>query len=302
MSVSGSDSGASDPGATPSLRCAERDRIPHRAKRMAAQQSPAGQHAAAQCTMALHRLHRIFRAGRHKAAGVRQRRRYPALVAPQYELQLPASLSGFRLSARAARPAASRAPLRSPIRANGNCKTYFRGLNTTSIGAFSGWPRKPYRFAHPALDAVTLHRIPQHLAHGEAHPQRIAGLHRAGAPRRRKKTVMFPGELPAACSDTPAENPHVSAGASISETCCWRRRSHSAFGADRRLSDLLRRVPRRLPATPWKTAIHADDAFSQLNRGNQAYTADALASLGAPARQHRPTALGLHARTKSVRL
>jgi hypothetical protein len=29
---------------------------------------------------------------------------------------------------------------------------------------------------------------------------------------------------------------------------------------------------------------------------------DALASLGAPARQHRSPALGLHARTKSVRL
>ena len=108
---------------------------PARAKGWQRSNRPDRQPAAAQRAVALDGFHRVLRAGRHKAAGVRQHRRDESLVHPQARIAAACFISPR--SATRARCAASRKPRRyfaDSVRRNGKVSTLFRGLNTTSTG------------------------------------------------------------------------------------------------------------------------------------------------------------------------
>ena len=180
---------------SPRLRCGRHARRGNRIESsfgegMAAQQSRRRQQASAHDAMHFDGFHRILRARGDKTAGARQHRRDQPLIAPQCELH---HLLHFRSPTRA-RCSASRRPraTSSSSSANGRLSTLFRGLNTTSTGpvqACAEWRtasrtrrRMRLRSTDPpsTLPTVKPTRGPPDTASS------------AGAPRRRKNTVMLP--------------------------------------------------------------------------------------------------------------
>ncbi len=165
--------------------------ITHARQRMASQQSPASQQSSDNRSMPLDRFHRVLGAGRNEAAGIRQRRRYPSLVGGQHPLQTPLHSScAFGSRARciaSLRPRSTSASNSS----NGNRKTDFRGLNTTSTGPLSEGHAK--RTASRILRLIRFRSTEPPNTFPTVKPT-LSEQHSPAASvlRRRKNTVMFP--------------------------------------------------------------------------------------------------------------
>ena len=186
----------------------------------------------------------------------------------------------------------------------GHIANAFPRIKHHVYGAIAGLDREPYRFAHPPLDAVALDCSSQHLAHGESYTGRVARpsrLRAATTPQKEHRHVSR--ELPATALVHPLkirvfqQTPRfwklaAGGGGHIMRSALTRRVS-------------LFKLRPSLATTPyyciWKGRDNADFGSSGLIAEARAH-GDALAPLGPTARQHRPAAAGLHARTKSVRL
>ena len=278
-----------------------RDQIPARAKGWQRSSRAGGQRASAKHAVALDRFHRILRAGGNETAGMRQHGRDDSLVAPQHELH---RLLHFCSPIRARCAASRKARVTSlTSSAKGNVANALARIKHDVDRTVAGLGREPYRVAHPPLDAVALDRSSQHLAHGETYTWRVGRSHRfraAAAPQKEHGHVSR--KLPAAALVHPLkirvlqQTPRfwklaAGGGGHIKRSALTRRVSVLAAAESCDDSRLLR----------WKGRDNADFGSSGLIAEARA-DRDALAPLGPTARQHRPAALGLHARTKSVRL
>jgi hypothetical protein len=290
---------------------------------MAARQASYREQRAAHGSVAFDRFHGVLGTGRDKAAGARQHRRNESLVAPQRVVQhllhhfrsafvRPVALllvAGCPGCITRARWAANRSPRETSFTKSAYAKviTERRGLKTTSTGpSISG---HEFRTASRIRRRIRLRSTDSPTTLPTVNPTRGPSPWSPASTRRRKKTVIFPVNCrrpfwytrwKSACFSRRFDLGNLLLAVEVTPGSCRLVRLLSFMATDglaatpksfRRL-DLLCQAQKR--------------CFTELNgHGLVAVTgadSDALASLGTTARQHRPPALGLHTRTKSVRL
>ena len=148
---------------------------------------------------------------------------------------------------------------------------------------------QPDRFPQTSLHTIAHDRAAQHLAHRE--PTR-SPLVPSRPPQDKTRSCGWRNAGAPVC--TRARNPHAGADARCAGTCCRRDADTVAAAIRPRVAFTARLKP---------------DCESSANSGKgEALLTEAglhrhpLATLGAPARNHRAAGLGLHPRKKSVRL
>jgi hypothetical protein len=246
--------------------------------------------------MALDRFHRILRAGGDETAGVRQHGRNQSLVQPQSELHCLFHLaSSFRHSrALCGQPQASRY-LGCKLRERQRQHSLAR-IEHDIHRPFTRCNGESYGFAHSPLDAIAFYGSPQHLAHGKADTR--PGDRLLSTPQEKHRHVSR--ELPASVLI------HALKIGVLQQMLRFRKPA-AGGGVVTRHSVSVAHLPQRAQSCgmvghdPLQFHRKAEFLVVGLVAITRRY-GDALASLGTTARQHRPTALGLHARTKSVRL
>ena len=164
--------------------------------------------------------------------------------------------------------------------------------------AFTTRRGKPHGLSHASLNAVAFDGTAQDFPNCETHAW--AGLRSVFAPAQQVKHRHIAGELPPAVLIHPLEVRMFQQA--------LRLREPAAGGGHvcRHLSLIGRHGTARsgqLPTYNFRTCCDRVERSALRGLVPEArFHRDALAPLGTTARKHRPAALGLHARTKAVRL
>ena len=166
-------------------------------------------------------------------------------------------------------------------------------------------PRSPHRFPHPTFDAIALDRTAKNLAYCESYTERVTGnsiRRRRGTPQEEHRHIA--GELATSglVNALKVRMPQQM----LRLRKLMADRSHYLHTATHPAHSIQRSQWDRgssCSMLPWagNAAGRAENRVKQLLAETRLY-GDALASLGATAGNNRPSALGLHARTKPVRL